>query len=227
MNQLFNMLGNSSNPLKPNLGSTQQQSPLSQMSHLMEFIKTTSPEQAKAQVEQLIKERGITGLCNAMNFNNLENAVGRLSDQNTQQTMQLGNGICNLGYELQGNIGQLGKEVALGQANLQLQASNNAAAASQQLATCCCDTQRAIDGVNYNAAQNTASINANTTAAVQKVLDAIQKDKIEALQGQVNQLQLQSALCGVVRYPNSTTFTAGYNPYFNANACGCGCGTTF
>ena len=155
MNQLFNMLGNSSNPLKPNLGSTQQQSPLSQMSHLMEFIKTTSPEQAKAQVEQLIKERGIT----------------------------------------------------------------------QQLATCCCDTQRAIDGVNYNAAQNTASINANTTAAVQKVLDAIQKDKIEALQGQVNQLQLQSALCGVVRYPNSTTFTAGYNPYFNANTCGCG--TTF
>ena len=90
MNQLFNALGNSSNPLKPSLGSTQQQSPLSQMSHLMEFIKTTSPEQAKAQV---------------------------------------------------------------------------------------------------------------------------------------NQLQLQSALCGVVRYPNSTTFTAGYNPYFNANACGCG--TTF
>lgn len=167
------------------------------------------------------------GLCNAMNFNNLENAVGRLSDQNVQQTMQLSNGICNLGYELQGNIGQLGKEVALGQANLQLQASNNAAAISQQLATCCCETQRAIDGVNYNAAQNTASINANTTAAVQKVLDAIQQDKIEALQGQVNQLQLQSALCGVVRYPNSTTFTAGYNPYFNANACGCGCGTTF
>lgn len=165
------------------------------------------------------------GLCNAMNFNNLENAIGRLSDQNVQQTMQLGNGICNLGYELQGNIGQLGKEVALGQANLQMQASNNASAISQQLATCCCETQRAIDGVNYNAAQNTASINANTTAAVQKVLDAIQQDKIEALQGQVNQLQLQSALCGVVRYPNSTTFTAGYNPYFNVNACGCG--TTF
>lgn len=150
------------------------------------------------------------GLCNAMNFNGLENAVGRLSDQNTQQTMQIG------------NIGQLGKEVTLGQANLQMQASNNTAAISQQLSTCCCETQRAIDGVNYNAAQNTASINANTTAAVQKVLDAIQQDKIEALQGQVNQLQLQSALCGVVRYPNSTTFTAGYNPYFNANACGCG-----
>lgn len=44
------------------------------------------------------------GLCNAMNFNNLENAVGRLSDQNQQQTQLLGNGICNLGYEMQGNI---------------------------------------------------------------------------------------------------------------------------
>ena len=51
------------------------------------------------------------------------------------------------------------------------------------------------------------------------------KVEAEAPQGQVNQLQLQSALCGVVRYPNSTTFTAGYNPYFNVNACGCG--TTF
>lgn len=35
----------------------------------------------------------------------------------------------------------------------------------------------------------------------------------------------KALLMGVVRYPNSTTFTAGYNPYFNANACGCG--TTF
>lgn len=162
------------------------------------------------------------GLCNAMNFNNLENAVGRLSDQNVQQTMQLGNGICNLGYEMQGNVSNLGKEVALGQANLQLQASNNAATLSQQLSSCCCDTQRAIDSVNYNAAQNTASINENTTAATQKILDAIQQSKIDSLQSQVNQLQLQSALCGVVRYPNATTFTAGYNPYFNSSACNCG-----
>ena len=151
------------------------------------------------------------GLCNAMNFNNLENAVGRLSDLTQNQTYQLGNSISNLG-----------KEVALGQANLQLQASNNVASLSQQLANSTCETQRAIDGVNYNAAQNTAAINENTTSAVQKVLDVIQQNKIDTLQNQVNQLQLQSALCGVVRYPNATTFTAGYNPYFNSSACSCG-----
>lgn len=154
------------------------------------------------------------GLCNAMNFNNLENAVGRLSDLTQNQTYQLGNSISNLG-----------KEVALGQANLQLQASNNAAALSQQLANSSCETQRSIDNVNYNAAQNTASINANTTAQVQKVLDVIQQDKVDALQSQVNQLQLQSALCGVVRYPNASTYSAGYSPYFNST--GCNCGTAF
>lgn len=41
MNQLFNALGNSSNPLKPSLGSTQQQSPLSQMSHFCDGSNIT------------------------------------------------------------------------------------------------------------------------------------------------------------------------------------------
>lgn len=39
------------------------------------------------------------GLCNAMNFNNLENAVGRMSDQQAAIARQTDSGICNLGYE--------------------------------------------------------------------------------------------------------------------------------
>lgn len=143
------------------------------------------------------------GLCNAMNFNNLENSVGRLNDSLQHDYMGLQNGICNLGYETLRNFGTT----------------------QNQIAQCCCETQRAIDGVNYNGAINTAAINANTTAQTQKVLDAIQQNKIESLQSQVNQLQLQSAMCGVVRYPNATTYTAGFSPYFN-NGCGCGCGVT-
>lgn len=155
------------------------------------------------------------GLCNAMNFNNLENAVGRLSDQNQSQTSTIANGISDLGYALQNSINSVGKENALGQANI-----------SQQIASCCCETQRSIDSVNYNAANNTASINANTTAAVQKVLDTMQQNKIDSLQAQVNQLQLESALCGVVRYPNATTYTAGYNPYYRSCTCSTSSGTT-
>jgi hypothetical protein len=39
------------------------------------------------------------GLCNAMNFNNLENSVGRLNDNLQHDYQGLQNGICNLGYE--------------------------------------------------------------------------------------------------------------------------------
>lgn len=83
---------------------------------------------------------------------------------------------------------------------------------------CCCNTLRAVDSVNFNAAQNTAAINANTTAAVQKVLDAISQNKIEALQGKVSSLELAQATSNVVRYPNAWTWNAGPSPF-----CG-GCG---
>ena len=38
-------------------------------------------------------------------------------------------------------------------------------------------------------------------------------------QNQLNQLYMQQ-LCGVVRYPNATTYSAGSNPYCNAGCCG-------
>lgn len=148
------------------------------------------------------------GLCNAMNFNNLENAVGRLSDANTTQFTQLTNGICNLGYELQGQNNAT---------NIAIMQGNNALSA--QLAQCCCETQRGIDSVNYNGAMNTAAINANTTAGIQKILDTMCQNKIDDMQSQINQLQLQAALCGVVRYPNATTYTAGMSPFWNQGCC--------
>lgn len=138
-----------------------------------------------------------SGLCSAMNFNGLENSVGRLNDSLQADYMGLQNGFSNSGYENLRNFNET----------------------QNRISDCCCTTQRAIDGVNYNGAINTAAINANTTEQTQKVLDAIAQNKIEALQAQVNQLQLQAAMCGVVRYPNATTYCSGSNPFG-----GCGCG---
>lgn len=72
---------------------------------------------------------------------------------------------------------------------------------------CCCETLRAIDATNYN-----------TTAQVQKVLDALAQNKIDALQAKVNSLELAQAVNGVVRYPSATTYSSGCNPF-----CNCGC----
>lgn len=148
------------------------------------------------------------GLCDAMNFNNLENAVGRLSDNQAAIARQTDNAICNLGYQALDHFGQMQGTV---------QGGFNAV--QSQLAQCCCDTQRAIDSVNYNAAMNTASINANTTAQTQRILDQLCENRMADMQNRINQLELQSQLCGVVRYPAATTYNAGANPY-----CGCGCG---
>lgn len=131
-----------------------------------------------------------SGLCNAMNFNDLENAVGRLSDNQAAIARQTDNAICNLGYSA-------------------LQQTNET---QRQIAECCCTTQRAIDGVNFNMAEQT-----------QKVLDTITTNRMADMQNQINQLQLQSALCGVVRWPQQATWNGGQIPFFGNN-CGCGCG---
>ena len=85
---------------------------------------------------------------------------------------------------------------------------------------CCCNTLRAIDGVNYNAAMNTASINANTTAQTQRILDAITGNEMQRLRDKVQALELQNATANMIRYPNSTAYNAGWNPFCNS---GCGC----
>jgi len=82
---------------------------------------------------------------------------------------------------------------------------------------CCCNTLRAIDGVNYNQALNTADIKANTTAQTQKILDALAENKIEALQSKVQSLELSQAMAGVVRYPSGWTYNAGQSPFCNCN----------
>ena len=77
---------------------------------------------------------------------------------------------------------------------------------------CCCNILRAVDGVNYNGAINTAAINANTTAQVQKILDAITGNRIADMQNQINALQLQAATSNVLRFPNAWTYNGGVFP---------------
>jgi hypothetical protein len=95
---------------------------------------------------------------------------------------------------------------------------------------CCCEQKMLTSEIGagitagiaqnrYEAAMNTASINANTTAQTQRILDAMAQDKIESLQSQVNALQLQNQLASVVRYPTNTYYSVP-SPCFG----GCGCG---
>lgn len=138
------------------------------------------------------------GLCNAMNFNNLENAVGRLGDSQTAGFNGLQRDLCQGFAAINAGINQVRFD-------------------NQQ---CCCETQRLLDRNDYNAAMNTASINANTTAQTQKILDAICGNRMADMQNQINQLQLHAALCGI---PRTTPYGYGIVPQFAQLNCGCGC----
>lgn len=99
----------------------------------------------------------------------------------------------------------------------------NQAANAQAMQSCCAETK-------YASAQNTASINANTTAQTQKVLDALAADKadrqaqrINDLQQQLNAAQYQNALqqatFGTVKYPTMSAYNSGMNPFCNCGQC--------
>jgi hypothetical protein len=75
----------------------------------------------------------------------------------------------------------------------------------------------------YDALKNTNDINAVTIGQTQKILDALAQNKIEALQGRVNQLELNNAVAGVVRYPTTFSYNAGQSPFCG----GCGCNGAF
>ena len=130
---------------------------------------------------------------------------GQLNDRLTN----LGNGVCSLGYEMQGNVAALGKEVALGQAGINQQIMGGNYAIAQQLADCCCKTQRGLDAVSAN-------IDAKFAALEKSQLEG----RIAQLEQANGQLYLAQQMCGVVKYPMTYAYSAGNSPF-----CGGCCGS--
>ena len=99
-------------------------------------------------------------------------------------------------------------EVARDISNVQLGLANILANQNE----CCCSTKQLIMQSNYEGAMRDAATNANFTAQIQGVKDMIAQNKIEALQAEVNKLQLAQATCGMLRFPNSWSYDAGSFP---------------
>lgn len=117
---------------------------------------------------------------------------------------------------------------------------------SSQLASCCCDTQRAIEGVNYNIAtqtnaiqnaicNSTRDITENANANSRAILDFLVQDKISTLQEENQTLKLKASQaaqnqylvnelrpCPIPAYVTCNPWASSYN-YNGYGACGCGC----
>lgn len=125
----------------------------------------------------------------------------------------------------------------------------NTNALQTQIANCCCETREAIQGVNYNMAQNTCALqntmNNNTrdiiesqNAGTRAILDYLCQEKISTLQAENNDLRRaasqdrQSALLTtqmaaqtqqIINAVNPAPVPAYPVPNPNAYAYGCGC----
>ena len=80
--------------------------------------------------------------------------------------------------------------------------------------------------MKYDNLINTKELLASNCAQTQKILDVLTGNRMADMQNQINQLQLQGALSGVVRYPMSATYNAGYAPFGPYNPYPC-CGNQF
>lgn len=118
---------------------------------------------------------------------------------------------------------------------------------------CCCQTQRAIDGVNYNMAQNTCNITNAINTSTRDIIDA-QRDGTNAIlnfltQEKISSLQAENAALTAQLSQNAQTRTLidtlrpcpqpayitcspyqsvygvgyGYNNGCGCGGCGCGC----
>ena len=153
---------------------------------------------------------------NQFNFASLERQNNEITANSRQVAYDLSNDIAQLGFALNTAVRDawsgLNENIRDSQSLIQGLGAN--------MEQCCCTTNRNIDSVRYDASLNTRDIMKNDCDNTQKILDAITGNRMADMQNQINQLQLQSALCGVMRYPMATTYTAGYAPYFGNN-CGC------
>ena len=85
---------------------------------------------------------------------------------------------------------------------------------------CCCNILRAVDGVNYNGALNTAAINANVTAQVQSIKDMLYQQREQAQAAKIQALELQQAMTGVLKFPMGWSYAGGYFPHLQPSTGG-------
>lgn len=153
----------------------------------------------------------------------------------------INSGICNGFYAM--NTGMLNGFSGVNQAIMTNGYETRSAinGLSSQLAECCCTTQRAIDGVNYNLANQFAQTNynmaKNTSDIIQsgrdntqRIIDYLCNDKISTLQaensalrGQISQGEQTATILRAVNRTPSPAYVVP-NPYccnnYTTNSCG-------
>lgn len=144
----------------------------------------------------------------------------------------MGGGFGGWGNRNNGDFGQYAtaasqQEILFGQQFNRLEAkgdniANGIADATYALNNAINTVGSKVDANKYEAALGFASVNANIDNKFAALERTQLEQRIADQASQIQQLQLQAAMCGVVRYPMASTYNVGGNPFCNCgNGCGC------
>lgn len=125
--------------------------------------------------------------------------------------------------------------VQAGFANVQQTLCQGFSGINQSIADYCCQTQRSIDGINYNMAKNTCDIIQSGNNNTQRIIDYLTNQEMNNLRSENQALRLQASqaaqnayLINELRpiakpaYITSSPFDTAFGPNRSG---GCGCGT--
>lgn len=122
----------------------------------------------------------------------------------------LGQKIDSVAGEVCNNFAAVNSNLANGFNGVQMQIAENRYAAQN----CCCETNRAIDGLKYTNAIDTASIIQAGNANTQRILDAMCEDRIQSLRDKVAEKdqQLQTAAFQISQEKQNETLINALRP---------------
>ncbi|MCD8088216.1 MAG: hypothetical protein LUE22_06490 [Oscillospiraceae bacterium] len=160
-------------------------------------------------------QRGFDNQAVIGKLDGLTNGLCQQGYQNQQGFHGVDNAVCQIGYQVQNAANDINTATLQGfngvnttmlqgfnATNTSLMQGQNALAS--QLASCCCDTQRSLDGINYNMAtqacgiqnamnNNTRDIIASQESGTRAILDYLCQDKISTLQTENQALRLAAS----------------------------------
>lgn len=193
----------------------------------------------------------------ASDFATIQRQLNNGFNDLTAQSRYIQNGICDSAYENAQLINSTNQNIANGIYTLNSAITNSGYDTrtainnlSSDLASCCCQTQRAIDGVNYNMATNTCALQNTMNMNTRDIVDTVNanyralhdelvanriEDKnaqIAAQQNEINALRLSASQANQNQYlinqlkPCPIPAYITCNPYQSVNYNGCnGCGS--
>lgn len=196
------------------------------------------------------------GVTDAFNFNQLDNGIRGIQNGLCDGFYAINSSIAGLGSsllqcccEVKGAIAENGYQTrdAINMNSNAIQSSlcNGFNSVNQginnlgyKLQDCCCETQRAIDGVNYNNQRNTSEIIQANNANTQRIIDHLTQSEITGLRTELQSAQLQLSQlsqtralideikpCPIPAYITCSPYTT-YSPfnftgYNGGTNCGC------